>query len=322
MKSKGWFYLSISFFFIVLFLFCIRYYINVKRSAAKKIVIGAVLKYDKSPYFREVEDGLRETAEGNNATIIVMAPDERDSKKQGLLATYLINSSVNALILAPVNKDDCIPVILSANGKKIPVVLIDTGFNEEVARLSGARIDSVIIGDDEKGGRLAADYMAKRISGGGCVLIVEGLPGSFTGDRRKNGFVRQMLKYPQFETMISPPALFEREKSFDACSGLLKQKKDIKGIFALNDMMALGASDAVKASPNRNICVIGYGATKYGLNAVKEKRIEATIDLFPMKLGKIAVETAIKCLRNEAVSPKIVIEPKLITHDMMQQPFQ
>ncbi len=80
----------------------------------------------------------------------------------------------------------------------------------------------------------------------------------------------------------------------------------------LNDEMALGALEAIKAS-KRDILVVGFDATDDAVASVEAGDMAATVAQQPELMGKIAVETAVKALKGEKVDSNIPVELKLIT---------
>ena len=57
---------------------------------------------------------------------------------------------------------------------------------------------------------------------------------------------------------------------------ILQSNPDIKGVFAHNDEMALGALEAIEAS-GKDIKVVGFDATDDAQKAVKEGKLAATV---------------------------------------------
>ena len=82
---------------------------------------------------------------------------------------------------------------------------------------------------------------------------------------------------------------------------MLQSNSDIKGVFAHNDEMALGAVEAIGS---RNIIVVGFDSTDDAVAAIKKGKMAATVAQKPDLMGATAVETAIKIINGEAVDQK------------------
>ena len=85
---------------------------------------------------------------------------------------------------------------------------------------------------------------------------------------------------------------------------------DIKGVFAHNDEMALGAAEAIGG---REILVVGFDATDDAQTAIQKGKMAATVAQKPDLMGATAVETAIKLAAGETVEKTIPVEVELIT---------
>ena len=93
---------------------------------------------------------------------------------------------------------------------------------------------------------------------------------------------------------------------------ILRANPNVKGIFAHNDEMALGAVDAVSAA-GKDIVIVGFDAIDDALAVVKEGRMAATVAQMPAKMGKTAVQTAVKLMNGEKVASSIPVTVMLIT---------
>lgn len=281
------------------------------------ITVGLIVKSESNSFFSEVEETIRVSAQEKGIRVSSLAPATRDEKKQALLLKTMLKSDVNAIILAPENSTSCIPEVIEAHEKKIPVILIDTDLDREKAPVT-----TLIACDNVEGGKIAADYLAVKMEGKGTVLILEGSPDGYNGSLRIKGFREVMDGYRDIRILISPPARFNRTKAFQICRNIFESRKDIKGVFALNDEMALGVYDALLVSKVKKPFVIGFNATKAGIEAIRKGRLDATVNQFQKQIGSRSVECAIKAIEGEKLPPYIYIKPELVTKERLGLPFQ
>jgi ribose transport system substrate-binding protein len=286
-----------------------------------KITIGAVLRYESSPYFRDIEAGLRETADKKGARVIVLAPDEKNAAQQGVLLQRLMELKSEALIFSPDDEVSCIPAISEARKRGIPVIFVSPAINEKKLQAAGVSVNCEIVCDQKKGGRKAALYMAEKLKGKGLVAIIEGMPTNTNIQKRIDGFTEALASFPGIKIIKAQAAGFNEHTAFNACALLIKKHHRMDGVFAVNDVMALGTAEALIAARHKEVPVIGFDATIEGLTAVKEKRIEATVNQFPYEMGRMAAENALKCIRGEEIQQLILIDPELITSETVQLPF-
>jgi len=74
-------------------------------------------------------------------------------------------------------------------------------------------------------------------------------------------------------------------------------------LFACSDLMALGASEAIAAAGRTGkILVIGFDAQPEARAAIQKGAMAATVAQFPGRMGSVAVESAAKLLRGEAIA--------------------
>ncbi len=286
-------------------------------------LIGIVLKDTTNPKFQDIEKGARKAAREENAEILVLAPEQRDPQKQLQIIYDLIDMKVDALCIAPEGPDGCIPGIAKATSLKIPVILVESDIDREKARKAHADINAIVMGDNVRGGEMAARYIARKIGGKGTIAVMEGRPVSLTGRDKKEGFVKIAKDLPEIKMISTPPGYYKRSRGFDIGIALVREHPDLKGIFAFNDAMAIGVSDAFIISGWEGKCVIvGFDGTEEGRRAIKEGRIEASLTNNPFQMGKLSIKYALMAAKKEKVPPLTLIKTDLITRESLLLPFE
>ena len=162
-----------------------------RKSGNKNICLGVVLRLSLNQYYVEMEKGIREAATKEGWKVAVLYPEKADSQEQIGLVETLIALKVNALLIAPEDSESIIPVIVKANSMNIPVILLDTALDEKKAKEQGARVECVVESENEKGGRLAADYLVRETGGKGRVIYMDGNPGNLAEISKKKGFLER-----------------------------------------------------------------------------------------------------------------------------------
>jgi len=308
------------FFFIISLLLLSQGCLKSTRSSQAPM-LGVVLKQNTSPLFRELEEGIRSAAEKEKVQVLVLSPDGRDVHGQDHLLQTLVAKPVQGILLAPEDETSCISPVQAACHKGIPVILVDTDMDRSLLKGAGECIQTLVACDYHKGGAMAGEFLAKKLRGKGTVAIMEGMPGRNADRLRKEGFYSAIQQYPAMKILTAPPGNFEREKAFLAYSRLIALHPEIQGIFATNDVMAIAVSDAVRAGKRKPPCIVGFNATQEGLAALKEGRIDGTINQHPEKTAEIAVKSALKALKKEKLLPRQLVTPELITKETYQLPF-
>ena len=135
---------------------------------------------------------------------------------------------------------------------------------------------------------MAGEYLVEASSGKAKVAILEGIPGHETGDSRVRGFPRGDRRRRQVSRFVaSQTANWERDQGFNVFQNILQAHPDIDTVFACNDMMALGAIEAINAGGKTGkIRVLGFDAVEDAREAIESGAMAATVAQFRMKWGR------------------------------------
>ena len=282
---------------------------------ADKPIIALVLKTLNNPFFMDMQEGAQAAAARLGVDLIVQAPErEVDVEKQMQIIENLIQRKVSAICVAPSGSKEIVPAILKANQARIPVIVIDTRVDRKAQTESGAVVLSFIGSDNKDGGRIAGEFVSEMLGGTGEVAILEGIPGHETGDARLLGFHEALAEQKGITIVASQTANWERDQGFNVFRNILQAHPHVKAIFACNDMMALGAVEAIAAVDKKgDIIVVGFDAIKDSRAAIVNGDMQASIAQHPEEMGRLAVETALKALHGENVPSDIPVKIELVT---------
>jgi len=132
-----------------------------------------------------------------------------------------------------------------------------------------------------------------------------------------------MKKYPGVQVIFAKPGYYKRSRSFEIGLDLIKDYPALQGIFAFNDMMAIGISDALIISGEEGKWIIvGFGATEEGRRAIREGRINASVYNNPTQIGNLAVKYALMALKGEKVPSRKLVRTELVTKESLLLPFE
>ncbi len=279
--------------------------------------IALVMKTANNPFFIEMQRGAEEEAKNLGVNLIVQAADrEVDVEKQMQIVENLIQTKVAALCVTPSGSREIVPAINKANGAGIPVLVIDTRVDAKALSESQGKIATFIGSDNYEGGKLAGEFIAKRLGGKGKVAVLEGIPGHETGDSRLRGFREAIKATPGIEIVASQTANWERDQGFNVFQNILQSHPDVQAVFACSDLMALGAVEAIAAAKKTGqITVVGFDASDEARKAVTQGTMDATVAQSPSAMGALAVENAYHLIKGEQIKDEIVVPIKLITKE-------
>ena len=281
--------------------------------------IALVMKTANNPFFIEMQKGAEEAAKRLNVELVVQAAErEVDVEKQMQIVENLIQTRVAALCVTPSGSREIVPAIDKANKANIPVVIVDTRVDAKALADSGGKVATFIGSDNYEGGKLAGEFLVKRLGGKGKVAVLEGIPGHETGDSRLRGFRDALKAAPGVEIVASQTANWERDQGFNVFQNILQSHPDINAVFACSDLMALGAVEAIAAAKKTGqIAVVGFDALAEARDAIRQGSMVATVAQSPDRMGAMAVENAVKLLKGEQVQPEFVVPIKLVTKETL-----
>jgi len=292
-------------------------------SAADKPTYGVVLKTLSNPFWGAMAEGIAEGGKEADVTIFQQAAkSDQDAQTQLNICTTMLERSPKALIASAINSTNLLPCMQSANEKKIPVVDLDANLDPAITKKAGVEIAFGIGSDNVAAGHKAADFLAKHLGkdAKGPVLVIEGLAGNVTGQKRADGFKEEIAKVaPGLKIVASLPGDWDANKAANITNDTLQRNPDLVAIFACNDTMALGAVESVYAAgKGGKIAVIGVDGTKDGVKSIKAGRLTASVAQLPYLEGIEAVKNVKKVLAGEKVESFIYVPTLVLTADVLK----
>ena len=271
------------------------------REGSSGNVIGFSVSTLNNPFFVTLTEGARKAATENNVELVVVDAGD-DAAKQTSDIEDLVSRNVGVLIVNPVDSDAVAPAVKSAMSQGIKVIAVDRGVN-------GVDVDCQIASDNVAGARMATEYLMELVGEGAKVAELQGVPGASATIDRGAGF--HQVADQSLQVAASQTANFNRAEGMTVMENILQSDGTIKGVFAHNDEMALGAVEAVAAS-GKDIKIVGFDATDDAQKAVKDGKMAATVAQKPNKMGETAIGTAVKIMAGETVEKSIPVEVELI----------
>lgn len=263
--------------------------------------IALIMKSLANEFFRTMEDGAKKHWEAHAADYQLLAQgikDERDVARQIDLVKQMIAQRVDAIVIAPADSKALVPVCKEALQAGIVVVNIDNKFDAEVLAQEGVRIPFVGP-DNREGARLAGEYLAKHLSPGDEVALLEGIPSAFNAQQRKLGF-EDAMKAARAQIVASQSAQWETDKANQIVSAILNEHPQLKAILCANDSMALGAVAALKAAGKLDkVLVVGFDNITAIQELMKEGHVLCTVDQHADQIAVYGIEYALEILKTK-----------------------
>lgn len=265
---------------------------KVVKKAKKDVKVGVSLSTLSNPFFVNLKKGIDADAKAAGSKVETFDA-QNDSAKQNNQISDLITKKVDVIIVNPVDSDAIVPAIKKANNAGIPVIACDRGSN-------GGKLLTTVASDNVKAGKMAAQYLYELVGKDAKVAELEGTPGADAAVQRGKGFNNEIKGKLNLVTKQS--ANFDRAKGLSTMQNILQAHGDIKGVFAQNDEMALGA---VKAIKDKDIKIVSVDGTPDGLAAVKNGTIDGIVAQEPEQEGKLALKAAYNYYQGKTISKTI-----------------
>jgi LacI family transcriptional regulator len=269
-------------------------------------MIGLIIPDNSNPFYAEVARAIEDAGFAAGYNVILCNSDLSEEKQQAYI-DVLLSRKVDGVILIEPIAPTTPSAIERIQAEHIPFVLANS---DRV--LPEREIDQVLV-DTEQGGYIAGQYLIglnhRRI---GCISISP--PISYTSSRIV-GFRRALSE----AGVDLPPEAFavgngRYDSGYNAMQELLKRSSDLTAVFVYNDLMALGAINAIHAAGihiPEDISVVGFDNVLY--SSVIEPSL-TTIAQPIAEIGRISVVQLLERLQKPEKEPvQVVLPVQLLT---------
>ncbi|RCX21540.1 LacI family transcriptional regulator [Fontibacillus phaseoli] len=231
---------------------------EVARSLFKKQsnTIGLIVPDIMNPFFPELARAVEDTASKFGYNVILCNSDEDRLKEQAYLDT-LQQNYVNGIIVS--SNTMTANQIIELN---IPVVSIDREISKGLP---------TIVVENMKGASEATRFLMNK----GCSRIahIRGPQGVVNAEERCEGYREVVHQESWFSESYIVDGDYDMESSIEATLELLKTHPEIDGIFAANDIMAIGAMKAANQLGIRvpeELAIIGFDGIRLSSVTIPE----------------------------------------------------
>ena len=143
------------------------------------------------------------------------------------------------------------------------------------------------------------------------MLLVSGPLASVTSIARVRAFEEAATQHPGIVIAGSCVGEYARAAARDAVVQWLAANEAPDGCLAANDVMALGALEALREA-GRKAAVAGVNAIPEAIAAIARGEMLATADFNAMQMAALATECAVRHLRGERVPEKIDLPVEIV----------
>jgi ribose transport system substrate-binding protein len=265
-------------------------------SAQDKIKIG-FLPGVVDPFYQVMQLGVEKAAKDLGVEVVTQVPPTWGVEAQTPLLNALVaRGDLNYIITAPVEKDQMVAPLQAALDAGIKVITVDTFLGDGDYANGKVQFPISYIGsDNEEGGRISADGLAKAIGDKGLVYINSTNPNVSSVEAREVGFKDQMAKkHPNIQVLGPDYNLDDPNKATQQTAAIIEQHPDLAGVFGTNVFSAQGAGAAVvNAGLGGKVQIVAYDATKAAIESLNKGDVSLVLAQKPFDMGYLAVEFAL-----------------------------
>lgn len=258
----------------------------------KSSTIGVVVPSISNMFFTNVINGIESYYEKSDYSIFLCIT-EHDKDKEVSRINELVSRNVAGIIIVDPGIENVESKYFNDIAKSIPMVFVN--------RYSQSSFISSVCNDQEEGSKLAINYLLSNNNKN--IAFIRG-DNSYSYDIKEKVY-REIMKdinnfNEEFIVNIGHGNSIQTvNKTMEKGLKLLSENKDITGIFACNDLMAIGIMNACKMlniNVPRDLSIIGYDNIE--LSEMVEPKL-TTIDQNMFLLGENAA-----ILLNEKIDNK------------------
>ncbi|MEV4235278.1 MULTISPECIES: sugar ABC transporter substrate-binding protein [unclassified Nocardia] len=270
-----------------------------------QVVVGLITKTDTNPFFVKMKEGAQKQADAAGVKLLTAAGKfDGDNASQVTAIENMVNAGAKGILLTASDTKAIVPAVEKARAKGVEVIALDTPTDPQSA------VDALFATNNFTAGQLIGTY-AKAVQGDKPVKIamIDLNPGVTVGVLRHNGFLsgygaaqatQDMTQYVTAPNVVcAQPAQGDQAKSQTAMETCLQKDPDINLVYTINEPSALGVYTALKTAGKENqamIVSVDGGCT--GVQAVRDGKIAATSQQYPLKMASAGVQAIVDYARN------------------------
>ena len=313
-KRKRYVILRITAVVLVLtaLLFYLLFYAAKRVEEKRPRVFGSTYMTMNNPYFSALNESIRNIVEANGDILITRDPAQ-NQQRQNEQIQEMIEEGMSVLFANAVDWEEIEPALEACRSAGVDVFVVDTKVenNDEVV--------SVIESDNYHAGELVAEDLMKKLPDGGDIVVMNHYNVYSTVERRQ-GFLDVLSGHPEYRIVAETHAASEIEVGTREMNRILTEGTRFDAVLGCNDPTAQGAIAGLQMNNIEDrILIYGVDGSPDMKSMINRGIAEGTVAQYPVRMGKIAAETAYDYLSGKTVPKSILVEVKLITRSNLSE---
>jgi erythritol transport system substrate-binding protein len=275
--------------------------------SGKKLIAVITPSHD-NPFFKAEADAAAARATELGYQVSANSHDD-DAHKQDQLVEVAIASKAAAIVLDNAGADASVAAVQKAKAAGIPTFLIDREINA-----TGIAV-SQIVSNNYQGATLGAQEFVRLMGEKGNYIELVGKESDTNAAVRTRGYHDVLDKYDGLKMVGRQSANWSQTEAYQKIETMLQGNRNVKGVIAGNDTMALGAAAALKNAGLEKVIVIGLDGSPDAIASIQAGAMKATVLQPAAAISRLAVDQAHKYLTtgSTGVAEKQSVDCELVT---------
>lgn len=259
--------------------------------AQKRFKVGVSLPEAQNPFYVQMARAIQQEFRDQQMDVNLLSANA-DVNEQINNINDLVASKVDALLVSPLNTEGPAPAVQKAKAAGIPIFMVARALDAKY----GALWESFVGIDFKDVGAAKGKWVVQNVKPGKVAMLL-GPAGALVMVDQEQTF-RQAIAQSGFNVVFAQNSTQTRENGLKLSEDALVAHRDLAVIYASNDDLALGATQAVKAAGLAGkVSIIGLNGSPPALAAVHNGDMAATVLLDPVGWGKLAASTVADYLK-------------------------
>jgi fructose transport system substrate-binding protein len=277
------------------------------------VAVTLITKDSVNPFFVAMQEGAKESAEKENVDLTIAA-GKQDGDEEGQIQAIenAIAAGQQGILITP-NGPGVNPAIKRARDAGLYVIALDTPPDPPDT------VDITFATDNFEAGKLIGQWAAAQLGGKPATIALLDLfndkivsvdynrdqgfltgMGIEVGDKKRNGDEAPTGSYSggQYTIVCNEPTNGAEDGGRTAMERCLTKNSKINLVYTINEPAAAGAYAALKAAgAGDDVLIVSIDGGCAGVQAVKEGRIDATAQQYPLVMAAEGIAAIAKIAR-------------------------
>jgi ribose transport system substrate-binding protein len=261
--------------------------------------IAVIPKGTTHDFWKSIHAGaVHAAATEGRAKILWEGPNKEDQRsEQQQIVERFTSEGVDAIVLAPCDRQSLVLPVEKALEKGIPVVIMDSGLDLPESATANANYLGYVATDNHLGGVKAAERMIELLKDKphAKVLMLPYQAGSASTEQREAGFRETIRGADNIEFIEAhDEAGATVDSAQKVAERLLSDHKDLDGMFTPNESSTLGALQALEGLHRAGqVKLVGFDASEILIHALASGKLFGVVLQDPFDMGYQSVMRAL-----------------------------